>query len=78
MRLPGIAPDHQMIGAFSANYLFEQGHRHILSLLCLRRDTMELRLSGIREAYQTNNLPFNEETALLSTRVLALRTPNLP
>jgi DNA-binding LacI/PurR family transcriptional regulator len=66
MRLPGIAPDHQTIGEFSANYLFEQGHRHVLHLLCLRRYTMELRLAGIREAYQAHNLPFNSDDTLLT------------
>lgn len=66
MRLPGIAPDHQTIGEFSANYLFEQGHRHVLHLLCLRRYTMELRLAGIREAYQAHNLPFSSDDALLT------------
>ncbi|ATA23813.1 cytochrome-c peroxidase [Brenneria goodwinii] len=68
MKLPSIAPDHRLIGEHSANYLFEQGHRDVLSLLCLRRYTMELRLAGIRDAYQNHNLPFADQYNLLAIR----------
>ncbi|MCO7261339.1 LacI family DNA-binding transcriptional regulator [Dickeya zeae] len=68
MRLSGVSPAHQLIGEFAANYLIEQGHRQILTLLCLRRYTMEWRLMGIREAYQQHNLPFSEERHLLTPR----------
>ncbi|KHT37647.1 LacI family DNA-binding transcriptional regulator [Pectobacterium carotovorum] len=66
MRLPGVAPAHRLIGEFSAHYLFEQGHHNVLTLLCLRRYTMELRLDGIRDAYQHHNLPFSPEDNLLA------------
>lgn len=68
MTLPGVSPDHQLIGRFSAQYLFEQGHRRILSILCLRRYTMEQRLNGIREAWQEFNLEFNESLHLITTQ----------
>jgi hypothetical protein len=29
------------------------GHREVMNVLCLRRYTMELRLAGIREAWQS-------------------------
>lgn len=61
MRLPSVSPHHQLIGEFSMNYLFEQGHRNILTLHCLRRYTMELRMNGVREAWNVRNLAFNEE-----------------
>ncbi|WP_413733888.1 LacI family DNA-binding transcriptional regulator [Sodalis sp. RH21] len=61
MRLPSISPHHQLIGEFSANYLFEQGHRNILTLHCLRRYTMELRMNGVRAAWHARNLVFSEE-----------------
>lgn len=61
MRLPSVSPHHQLIGEFSTHYLFEQGHRNILTLQCLRRYTMELRLNGIREAWNAHNLAFDEE-----------------
>lgn len=50
MRLPAVAPDHRAIGERAAEYLFEMGHREVMNVLCLRRYTMELRLSGIRDA----------------------------
>ena len=53
MRLDAVLPDHFLIGEYSANYLIEMGHRQILSLMCLRRSTMERRLDGIREAGQS-------------------------
>ncbi|MEH0876162.1 LacI family DNA-binding transcriptional regulator [Pectobacterium cacticida] len=59
MRLPSVAPAHRLIGEFSAHYLFEQGHHSVLTLLCPRRYTMELRLEGIRDAYLQHNLPFS-------------------
>ncbi|NDL63270.1 LacI family DNA-binding transcriptional regulator [Acerihabitans arboris] len=61
MRLPSVSPHHQLIGEFSTHYLIEQGHRNILTLQCLRRYTMELRMNGIREAWNTHNLAFDEE-----------------
>ncbi|MDX5627068.1 MULTISPECIES: LacI family DNA-binding transcriptional regulator [unclassified Brenneria] len=66
MKLPGVAPNHRLIGEHSANYLIEQGHRDVLSLLCLRRYTMEWRLAGIRDAYQHHNLPFVDQYNLLA------------
>lgn len=65
MRLPAIAPDHRMIGAFAARYLFEMGHRDVLNVMCLRRYTMEQRLAGIREAWLQHNLQFRHERNLL-------------
>ena len=58
MRLDAVLPDHYLIGEFSARYLIEMGHRHILSLMCLRRNTMERRLDGIREAFSDHHIPF--------------------
>lgn len=65
MRLSGVAPDHLMAGRFAANYLFEMGHRGVLTLLCLRRYTMAQRLAGIREAWDCRNLSFDETRHLL-------------
>ncbi|WP_192458652.1 LacI family DNA-binding transcriptional regulator [Musicola keenii] len=68
MKLAGVSPAHRLIGEFAANYLVEQGHRQILTLLCLRRYTMEWRLAGIRDAYQQHNLPFSDDACLLTTQ----------
>ena len=65
MRLPAVAPDHRAIGERAAEYLFEMGHREVMNVLCLRRYTMELRLSGIRDAWQSHNLAFNDKRDLL-------------
>lgn len=73
MRLPGVAPDHQLIGAGAASYLFEQGHRAVLNLLCLRRYTMELRLAGIRDAWAAHNLPFDEARHLIAAQGFSAR-----
>ncbi|MGC1043837.1 LacI family DNA-binding transcriptional regulator [Pantoea agglomerans] len=66
MRLPSVSPHHQLIGEFSARYLFEQGHRQILSLHCLRRYTMEQRLQGVRDAWHAMNLRFDSRQHLLT------------
>ncbi|GDX04663.1 LacI family transcriptional regulator [Buttiauxella sp. A111] len=68
MRLPGVAPDHQLIGDFAASYLFEQGHKEVVTLLCLRRYTMELRLAGIRDAWDANNLQFDDSRHLITAQ----------
>lgn len=65
MRLPSVAPDHLAIGEAAAGYLHELGHHHILSLLCLRRYTMEHRLQGIKAAMKAHNLAFDEQRHLL-------------
>lgn len=67
MRLDTVLPDHRQIGEFSANYLIRQGHRHILTMMCLRRFTLERRLEGIREAHVANNIGFDEERNLITT-----------
>lgn len=67
MRLDTVSPDHFQIGEFSATYLIEQGHRQILTLMCLRRKTMEMRLNGIREAFADRNMPFADDQHLVST-----------
>lgn len=36
-----------------------------MNVLCLRRYTMELRLAGIRDGWQTHNLKFNDKRDLL-------------
>ncbi|WP_421355607.1 LacI family DNA-binding transcriptional regulator [Pseudocitrobacter faecalis] len=66
MRLPAISPDHRMIGAFAARYLFEMGHREVLNIMCLRRYTMEQRLAGIRESWAQHNLRFQHDKDLLN------------
>ncbi|AKE96761.1 LacI family regulatory protein [Cronobacter sakazakii] len=66
MRLPAVAPDHRAIGENAARYLFEMGHREVLNVLCLRRYTMELRLAGIRDAWEAQNLAFDETRHLLT------------
>lgn len=67
MRLDAVLPDHHQIAAYSAEYLFQQGHRDILTLMCLRRFTLEWRLNGIRDAYAAHNMPFEEERHLIAT-----------
>ena len=64
-RLPAVSPDHRAIGELAAEYLFEMGHRDVLNVLCLRRYTMELRLAGIRDAWQGHNIKFNDKRDLL-------------
>jgi len=68
MRLPGVAPDHQLIGEYAASYLFEQGHKFVVNLLCLRRYTMELRLAGIRDAWDAHNLQFDDGRHLMTAQ----------
>ncbi|CFQ92466.1 LacI family transcriptional regulator [Yersinia massiliensis] len=67
MSLDSVSPDHQLIGEFSANYLIQQGHRKILTLQCLRRNTMELRLVGIKEAFASHNMNFDDNQHLITT-----------
>jgi len=91
MRLPAVAPDHRLIGEAAARYLFEMGHKQIITLLCLRRYTMEWRLAGIRACWEANNLTFDEarhlivadsfsarESEALISRFLAERDGPLP
>ena len=67
MRLDMVSPDHLLIGEFSAHYLIEQGHREILTLMCLRRKTMESRLDGVREAFAEHNMAFDDHRHLVAT-----------
>ena len=67
MRLDAVSPDHQLIGRYSAKYLIEHGHRDILALMCLRRNTMERRLAGVREAFAAHNIAFDDNRHLVTT-----------
>ncbi|OKB65971.1 cytochrome-c peroxidase [Serratia marcescens] len=64
MRLDSVSPDHLLIGDYSANYLFQQGHSHILILQSPH--TMSLRLAGIRQAYARHHRPFDDGRHLLT------------
>lgn len=66
MRLPTVAPDHRAIGEFAADYLFDLGHCKVVNVLCLRRYTMDLRLAGIKEAWQRRNLKFHNQQDLIT------------
>lgn len=66
MRLPAVAPDHRLIGEAAARYLFDMGHKQVVNLLCLRRYTMELRLAGIKESWEAQNLDFDESRHLIA------------
>jgi DNA-binding LacI/PurR family transcriptional regulator len=48
-------------------YLFEQGHRRVLTLTCLRRETLYARLDGIKEAYRHFHVAFDPQRDLLVT-----------
>lgn len=67
MRHDSVSPDHQSLGEFACDYLFSQGHQHIVTLQCLRRQTMELRLNGIKNAFTRNHRTFSDSKHLLST-----------
>lgn len=73
MRLPAVAPDHRLLGECAARYLFEMGHKRVMSMLCLRRYTMELRLAGIRDAWDAANMPFSDEQHLLVAQSFSAR-----
>lgn len=62
-----VSPDHRAIGYRAANYLFEQGHRRILTVTSLRRETMYWRLEGIKEVYSQYQIPFDVQHDLLVT-----------
>ena len=67
MRHDSVSPDHQTMGDFACDYLFSQGHLHIVTLQCLRRHTMELRLTGIKQAFSRHHQSFNDNHHLLNT-----------
>ncbi|HAT1609600.1 TPA: LacI family transcriptional regulator [Raoultella planticola] len=67
MVLDAVSPDHRAIGFTAMRYLFEQGHRRVLTMTCLRRETLYARLDGIKEAYRYFHVPFDPQRDLLVT-----------
>lgn len=65
--LDSVSPDHRATGYRAANYLFERGHRRILSVISLRRETMYWRLEGIKEVYRQYQILFDAQHDLLVT-----------
>lgn len=65
--LDSVSPDHRAIGFATMRYLFEQGHRRVLTLTCLRRETLYARLDGIKEAYRHFHVPYDLQRDLLVT-----------
>lgn len=65
--LDAVSPDHRAIGFNAMRYIFEQGHRRVLSLTTLRRETLYARLDGIKEAYRRYHVPFNVQRDLIIT-----------
>ena len=70
MLLDTVSPDHHATGYSAVRYLFEEGHRRILTITSMRRATFYQRLEGIREAYRTYHVDFNTENNLLVTEGL--------
>lgn len=67
MALDAVSPDHHAIGYSALRHLFENGHRRVLSLTCLRRETLYTRLEGIKQAYRDYHVPFDPEQSLIVT-----------
>lgn len=67
MRHDSVSPDHQTTGDFACDYLFSQGHTHIVTVQCLRRHTMELRLTGIKQAFARHHQTFCDKQHLINT-----------
>ncbi|MGP2448147.1 LacI family DNA-binding transcriptional regulator [Pantoea stewartii subsp. indologenes] len=65
MKLDAVSPDHHAIGFSAMQHLFEQGHRRVLTVTCLRRETLFLRLEGIKDAYRHFHLPFSAQKDLI-------------
>lgn len=65
--LDSVSPDHRAIGFTTMQYLFEQGHRRVLTITCLRRETLYARLDGIKEAYRHFHVAFEPQRDLLVT-----------
>lgn len=66
-RLDAVSPDHRAIGFNAARHLLAHGHRRILTITTLRRETLYVRLEGIKEAYRQFHLPFDGAEHLLVT-----------
>ncbi|KNC93099.1 LacI family DNA-binding transcriptional regulator [Trabulsiella odontotermitis] len=67
MRLDAVSPDHRATGFYALRYVFERGHRRVLSITTLRRETLYERLNGIKEAYRDCHVPFDPQQDLLIT-----------
>ncbi|HGY3715759.1 TPA: LacI family DNA-binding transcriptional regulator [Citrobacter gillenii] len=65
--LDAVSPDHRAVGNQAVQYLFEQGHRRILHVTSLRRETLYWRLEGIKEIYRQYQVPFDARRDLLVT-----------
>lgn len=65
--LDAVSPDHRAIGFSAMRYVFEQGHRRVLCLSTLRRETFYARLDGIKEACRRYHVPFNPQQNLIVT-----------
>lgn len=65
--LDAVSPDHRAIGFNAAHHLFSHGHRRILTITTLRRETLHVRLEGIKEAYRHFHVAFDGEENLLVT-----------
>lgn len=65
--LDAVSPDHWMIGYNAARHLFEQGHRRILTVTSLRRETFFRRMDGVKKAYRHFQMTFDPQQDLLVT-----------
>lgn len=65
--IDAVSPDHRATGNRATQYLFDRGHRRILHITSLRRETMYWRLEGIKEVYRQYQIPFDSQRDLLVT-----------
>lgn len=66
-RLDAVSPDHRAIGFNAARHLLERGYRRILTITTLRRETLYVRLEGVKEAYRHFHVAFDPKQDLMVT-----------
>lgn len=66
-----ISPDHRAISYNTIKYVFEQGHRRVLTVTTLRRSTYYTKLGGIKDAYHNFHVPFDPARDIIVTESTA-------
>ncbi|WEF28935.1 LacI family DNA-binding transcriptional regulator [Klebsiella aerogenes] len=70
MLLDAVSPDQHSTGYSALQHLFEEGHRRILTITSMRRETFYKRLAGTRDAYRAYHVDFDSDYNLLITEGL--------
>lgn len=67
MRIPSVTPDYRYGGWLATKHMLDQGHRNVMHITRMHRDSIRRRYDGFRDALDDAGIEFDRDTHLIDT-----------